>query len=132
MKIHPIFYHFGSQRIYCPSTDEALISSSKSGFNSDATAFIAMWHVEFLSIPVFNNLQLQSAWEKFVAQGEKEGGSDTLNALLEFLEGYSNEQWKVYACEYDEPNMGIGRTTVYLVVKNDTVLETDPGCLEGE
>lgn len=113
-----------SQRIYCPSTDEEIYTPFE-GVNDKASAFIAWWHHEILGDPVIKDPQLKSAWEQFLAEREEDDDFDYFDGVVEFLEGYENEEWIVLRCEYEEMGCGPITTIVYLVVKNDTIVDKD-------
>jgi len=113
-------------RMYCPSTDEVIFAPDYEELNENADAFIAYWHGEVLYEPSIKDEKLNSAWEEYF---EKWRGSDEIDiweAVEKFLTEYENPSWIVYECTFYGMACGPVSTTVYHVVKADTVIEEDP------
>ena len=120
-----------TQRVYCPSTDEEIFVPFK-GVNDSVSAFIAWWHHEILGDPVIKDPLLKKSWEQFIEEREKDDDFNYFEGVVEFLEGYNNDQWIVLVCEYMEMGCGPFTATVFLVVKSDTIVERDPRMLEND
>ena len=113
-------------RMYCPSTDETIFAPYYEEINEDAEAFIAYWHGDVLDQPEIKDVRLKSAWEKYFEKWNETDDIDIFEAVEKFLKKYKNEEWIVYECTFYGMACGPTSTTVYYVVKSDTIIEDDP------
>jgi len=120
-------------RMYCPSTDEVIFAPGYEEINENAEAFIAYWHGEVLDQPEIKDEKLLAAWEKYYEKwDELMEEFDPFEIVEKFLEGYNNDEWIVYECTFYGMACGPVQTTVYYVVKKDTVIEVDSDYNEEE
>jgi len=128
MEIYPIDPSISTDRMYCPSTDEVIFAPYYDEINDDAKAFVAFWHGEVLDEPLIRDPKLEAAWEaiyqEWDAQEDPELGIWEL--VEKFLSDYENPDWIVYECTFYGMACGPVQTTVYYVVKADTIIEEDP------
>ena len=134
MEIYPIDPSISTDRMYCPSTDEVIFAPYYDEINESAQAFVAYWHGEVLDEPLITHPKLQAAWEAtFQEWDEQEDPELDIWELVEkFLSEYENPDWIVYECTFYGMACGPVQTTVYYVVKADTVIEEDPELEEEE
>jgi len=114
-------------RMYCPSTNEVIFAPDYDEINENAEAFIAYWHGEVLDQPEIKDANLKAAWEKYFEKWDDMYEElDSWQIVDKFLEDYINSNWKVLECTFHGMACGPVSTTVYYVVKADTVIEVDP------
>ena len=114
-------------RMYCTSTDEVIFAPGYETINEDAEAFIAYWHGAVLDEPLITDNKLESAWnEYFESCGNSLGICEKWETVEKFFREYDNATWMVYECTFYGMACGPTTTTVYYVVKADTVIEFDP------
>ena len=107
-------------RMYCPSTDEVIFAPDYEEINEGADAFIAYWHSEVLDEPCISDEPLEKAWNEYYEKcGKTLGITEKWETVEKFLCEYENPLWKVYECIACE----LSATTVYYVVKADTIIE---------
>lgn len=126
MKIVQYEPEMSVDRMYCPSTDEVIFAPNYEEINESAEAFIAYWHGEVLDEPEIKDEKLKSAWGKFLEKWSESDDFDIFEAVEKFLKNYKNDDWIVYECTFYGMACGPTSTTVYYVVKADTVIEEDP------
>ena len=127
MKIIQCSPSMESDRMYCPSTDEVIFAPDYEEINENADAFIAYWHGEVLDQPSITDEKLKVAWEKYFENWDElyeELGP--FEIVEKFLKSYRNSKWKVMECTFHGMACGPVSTTVYYVVKADTIIEEDP------
>jgi hypothetical protein len=113
--------------MYCPSTDEVIFAPYYEEINENAEAFIAYWHGEVLDQPSITNEKLKAAWEKYFKNWDALNEElDPFEIVEKFLKSYKNSKWKVLECAFHGMACGPVSTTVYYVVKADTIIEEDP------
>lgn len=119
-------------RMYCPSTNEVIFAPGDEEINEDADAFIAYWHGEVLEEPSIKDEKLEAAWNEFFGKWSEseDEDCDLWDAVEKFLTDYENPAWTVYECTFYGMACGPTSTTVYYVVKRDTVVEVDPDYVE--
>lgn len=125
MKIIPVSLEMSIDKMYCPSTDEVIFSPEQLEINEAAEAFVAYWHGEVLNDPLITDPELNKAWEEF-REGEWQKFLDNLDlweGIEKFLTEYKNPEWIVYECTFHGMACGPVSSTVYYVVKKDTVIE---------
>lgn len=116
-----------TDRMYCPSTDEVIFAPGYEEINEDAEAFVAYWHGEVLQEPSIKDEKLAAAWDKYYEGWDKiMEDTDEWEAVEKFLKDYKNPEWKVMECTFYGMNCGPTSTTVYYVVRADTIIEADP------
>jgi hypothetical protein len=117
-----------TDRMYCPSTDEVIFAPDYEEINENAEAFIAYWHGEVLTEPLITDAKLESAWNEYYKKWEESGEEDLdiWEAVEKFFRSYRNSKWKVLECTFHGMACGPVSTTVYFVVKSDTIIEEDP------
>lgn len=115
-----------TDRMYCPSTDEVIFAPGYDEIDESAEAFIAYWHQEVMDEPSIKDEKLKAAWEKYYEKWKESEKSDIWGAVEKFLKKYKNEEWVVLECTFYRMACGPTSTTVYYVVKGDTVIEEDP------
>ena len=115
-------------RMYCPSTDEVIFAPDYEMINDNADAFIAYWHGEVLTEPEIKDPKLEEAWEATYRAWDEQVDTeiDIWDLVDKFLAEYENPGWIVYECTFYGMACGPVSTTVYFVVKNDTIIEEDP------
>lgn len=128
MKIIKAYPEVECDRMYCPSTDEVIFAPGYEEINEYAESFIAYWHGEVLYEPVIRDEVLKGAWCKLYENlKESDSFPDMWEIVERFLKEYENNSWVVYECEFCGMACGPVSSTVYFVVKADTVIEIDPG-----
>lgn len=128
MNIIEINVDDSTDRMYCPSTEEVIFSPDMKEVNEDADAFIGYWHNEILDQPEIKDPKLLDSWEKyFESWDELMEDMDPSEIVENFLRNYQNEQWAVYQSRLTSMACGPVATTVYMVVKADTIVEKDWG-----
>jgi hypothetical protein len=113
-------------RIFCPSTDEVIFAPDYEEINENAEAFIAYWHGEVLNEPSITDEKLKAAWDEYYEKWKASEDIDIWDSVEKFLIDYENPSWKVCECTFHGMACGPISTTVYFVVKADTVIEEDP------
>ena len=113
-------------RMYCPSTDEVIFAPYYEEINDNAEAFIAYWHCEVMDQPEIKDKKLKDAWDKYFGKWSESDEIDIFEAVEEFLKSWENPDWKVFECTFEGMACGPVTTTIYYVVKTDTVIELDP------
>lgn len=127
MEIIEIDIDLEQDRMYCPSTDEIIFAPDLEELNGEAEAFIGYWHDEVLYNPEIKDETLKNAWHEFRDNlNEDDEDFDVWDAPINFLAEYDNPEWLVYKCTTYEIACGPVSSTVYHVVKADTVIEKDP------
>jgi hypothetical protein len=121
-----------TDRMYCPSTDEVIFAPDYEEINENAEAFIAYWHGEVLDQPSITDEKLKAAWEEYFKKWKVSEDIDIWNSVEKFLIDYENPSWIVYECTFNGMACGPISTTVYYVIKADTVIEEDPNYKESE
>lgn len=134
MKIYQCYPSMSTDRMYCPSTDEVIFAPHYEEIEEDANAFVAYWHGEVLDEPMIKNHKLAQAWEKIHKDWseQEEPELDIWELVEKFLSDYENPDWIVYECTFYGMACGPVQTTVYYVVKADTIIEEDPDLEEDE
>lgn len=115
-----------TDRMYCPSTGEVIFAPYYEEINESAEAFIAYWHGEVLDQPEIKDTKLKASWDKYLSKWNESNDIDIFEAVEKFLKKYKNEEWIVYECTFYGMACGPTTTTIYYVVKSDTVIEEDP------
>jgi hypothetical protein len=115
-------------RMYCPSTDETIFAPDYEEIYESAEAFIAYWHGEGLDEPCITDPILKLAWKKYYKKWDESENTelDIWEAVEQFLKEFENPLWMVYKCTFHGMACGPTSTTVYYVVKADTIIEEDP------
>jgi hypothetical protein len=127
MKLIPCSPEMSVDRMYCPSTDELIFAPDYEEINESADAFIAYWHGEVLDQPEIKDTKLKAAWDKYFEKwDELYEELDPFEIVEKFLKSYRNAKWKVLKCTFHGMACGPISTTVYYVVKADTIIEEDP------
>lgn len=126
MKIIQCTPSMESDRMYCPSTDEVIFAPDYEEINESADAFIAYWHGEVLDQPSITDEKLKAAWDEYFEKWNDSEDIDIWDSVEKFLIDYENPAWIVYECTFHGIACGPVSTTVYYVVKADTVIEEDP------
>lgn len=127
MKIVQCEPEMSVDRMYCPSTDEVIFAPNYEEINESAEAFIAYWHGEVLDQPEIKDPKLLAAWEKYYEKWDELSEElDPFEIAEKFLKSYRNSQWKVMECTFYGMACGPTSTTVYYVVKSDTIIDEDP------
>jgi len=114
-----------SGRIYCPSTDEIILSMDEpNGIMENAKALIAAWNTVTIDQPIFNNNEIRIAWEKYLHKfPEEDREDDVYDKICDFLEGYEAPAWRVYEIQTTGWASGPVMNTDWFVVLVDTVIE---------
>jgi hypothetical protein len=108
--------------LYCPSTEEIILSYRPEEINEQAEAFIARWSNEASTKPLIKDVTLQTAWEKFLEREfKKELFSDKI--VNKFLNGIDDPEWVVYTTTFETSQYLLEEITVWYVVLADTVVE---------
>lgn len=126
MKIVQCSPEMDTDRMYCPSTGEVIFAPYYEEINESAEAFIAYWHGEVLDQPEIKDTKLKASWDKYLSKWNESNDIDIFEAVEKFLKKYKNEEWIVYECTFYGMACGPTTTTIYYVVKSDTVIEEDP------
>jgi len=115
-------------RMYCPSTDEVIFAPHYDEIEMFADAMIAFWHDEFTHEPTINATGLEQAWEAVYLKwkAETDPALNIWELLNKFLSEYQNPDWIVYECTFYGMTCGPVSTTMWFVVRKDTVIEEDP------
>ena len=133
MKIIQCSPDLDTDRMYCPSTDEVIFAPGNETLNENAAAFIAYWHGEVLSDPSITDANLASVWKEYYKKWiESDKKLSLWKTVEKFLKGYKNTEWVVLECTFHGFACGPVSTTVYHVVKADTIIEEDPDYEEQE
>lgn len=134
MKIIQCYPSMSKDRMYCPSTDEVIFAPYYDEINENAQAFVAYWHGEVLNEPLIRDPKLEAAWEAMYQEwdAQEEPEMDMWELVDKFLAEYGNPDWIVYECTFYGMACGPVQTTVYYVVKSDTIIEEDPDLEEDE
>ncbi len=134
MKIIECSPDMPTDRMYCPSTDEVIFAPYYDEINDGAKAFIASWHGEVLEEPIIEDAKFEAAWNDIYKEwnAEEDPELDIWELLEKFLLEYENPDWVVYECTFYGMACGPVKTTVYFVVKADTIIEEDPDLEEEE
>ena len=95
---------------------------------------MAYWHGEVLDEPLITHQALEEAWEAIYKEWaeQEEPELDIWELVEKFLLEYENPDWIVYECTFYGMACGPVQTTVYYVVKSDTIIEEDPDPEEDE
>ena len=112
--------------MFCPSTDEVIFAPDYEEINENAEAFIAYWHGEVLDQPSITDEKLKAAWDEYFEKWKDSEDIDIWDSVEKFLTDYENPAWIVYESTFHGMACGPVATTVYFVVKADTVIEYDP------
>jgi hypothetical protein len=117
-----------TDRMYCPSTDEVIFAPHYEEINEYADAFLAYWHGEFLDQPLIKDQNMEKVWEAIYQEWEEQEDPELeiWDLVEKFLKEYDKPGWIVYECTFYGMACGPVQTTVYYVVKEDTVIEEDP------
>ena len=127
MKIVQASPNMSTDRMYCPSTNEVIFAPYFEEINEGAVSFIAYWHGEVLDQPEIKDPKIKAAWAKYFEKwDEMYEELDPWEIVEKFLKSYKNPNWKVMECTYHGIACGPVSTTVYYVVKTDTIIEGDP------
>lgn len=94
-----IHYTRSDLRQYCPTTGQALLD----GLDPSAPTVRGVWFEEVVDEPCIPDAELQSAWDKYVADRE-EAGEEFLDAD-EFLGKFEHKGWVVFALTNDESDI---------------------------
>ena len=133
MKIIKCCPEMSTDRMYCPSSDEVIFAPEYEEINENADAFIAYWHGEVLDQPAITDEKLKAAWEKYFEKwDELYEELDPFEIVEKFLKSFRNSKWKVLECTFHGMACGPVSTTVYYVVKADTIIEEDPNYNEDQ
>lgn len=119
------FVYMISGRLYCPSTDEVIITLDEMmPINEEAKALIAFWYNEIMDDPVCNNEVIRNAWQDYLGQFEEDTRHfDLYEKLSTFLEEYEAPGWRTYQIETSGMACGPVSHTDWFVVLKDTVIE---------
>lgn len=126
MKIIQCSPEMSTDRMYCPSTDEVIFAPDYEEINENAEAFIAYWHGEVLDQPSITDEKLKTAWDEYFEKWKDSEDIDIWDSVEKFLTDYKNPNWIVYECTFHGMACGPVSTTVYIVVKADTVIQANP------
>jgi hypothetical protein len=127
MKIIKCSPEMDTDRMYCPSTDETIFAPYYEEINENAEAFIAYWHGEVLDQPSITDEKLKAAWEKYFEKWDELAEELLPFEIVEkFLKSYRISKWKVLECTFHGMACGPVSTTIYYVVKADTIIDKDP------
>jgi hypothetical protein len=127
MKIIQCSPEMDTDRMYCPSTNETIFAPYYEEINESAEAFIAYWHGEVLDQPEIKDPKLKAGWDTYFEKwDELYEELDPYEIVEKFLKSYRNSKWKVLECTFHGMACGPVSTTVYYVVKADTIIEEDP------
>lgn len=134
MKIIQCYPSMSKDRMYCPSTDEVIFAPHYEEISEGAEAFVAYWHGEVLDEPLIRVPKLEAAWEAMYQEWDAQENPelDIWELVDKFLAEYENPDWIVYECTFYGMACGPVQTTVYYVVKSDTIIEEDPHLEEDE
>ena len=114
-------------RMYCPSTNEVIFAPNYEEIYDGAEAFIAYWHGEVLDEPTITDDNLATAWQNYQEiWDELLDEFDVYELVEQFLRDYENPEWIVLECTFHGMACGPVSTTVYYVVKADTIIELNP------
>ncbi len=113
-----------TDRMYCPSTDEVIFAPEYEEMYDGAKAFVAAWHSEVLDKPMIKDANLEAAWNAIYSEwnAEEDPELDLWDLLDKFLTEHENPAWIVYECTFYGMACGPVQTTIYFVVKADTII----------
>ena len=102
--------------LYSPVTGEPISKENEGLFDTNPN-FKGLWHHENMLDPIFNDSDLEEAWNDFLEDFEaKHQDAPDEEAIEQFLISYPEPNWVIYKNNYQEIEDGTITSLIWTVV----------------